>query len=106
MQQAAYYQQQAGIAVGNTGTGFGAMLPPAPRAPVEASSRRGKGFEAKMGDRAVVRHKFSKDERSMEDGATGFVDSTDDLYGVDMLLGAGGMVRSSVLFGASVFKII
>ena len=26
------------------------------------------------------------------------VDSLDDLYGVDMLLGAGGMVRASVLF--------
>jgi hypothetical protein len=61
---------------------------------------KGKGFAAKMGDRAVVKSTFSLEQRQAKVGK-GVVEGGDDEYGADILVGGGGLVRSHTQFGVS-----
>jgi hypothetical protein len=68
-----------------------------PRPPEGKAPTRGKGFEARMGDRAFVKPKFSTEQRSAKVGkgtVDGEVIGAADEYGADILLGGGGMVRN------------
>lgn len=58
---------------------------------------KGRGFTAKMGDRAIVRKKFTTEQRAAREGKGGGLadDDDGDVYGADVLLGAGGLVRSA-----------
>ena len=57
----------------------------------EEVTHKGKGFTAKMGDRAAVKSAFSMEQRQAKVGK-GFVEGGDDEYGADILVGGGGLV--------------
>lgn len=59
----------------------------------EEEAGKGKGFTAKMGDRAVVKSAFSLEQRQAKVGK-GVVEGGEDEYGADILVGGGGLVRS------------
>lgn len=56
--------------------------------------QKGKGFTAKMGDRAVVKSAFTLEQRQAKVGK-GVVEGGEDEYGADILVGGGGLVRIS-----------
>jgi hypothetical protein len=76
---------------------------PRPGPPDNSNVGKGKGFTMKMGDRAFVKQKFTLEERQAKEGK-GTVDGAaqGDEYGVEILLGAGGMVRCCCQHCASV----
>lgn len=57
----------------------------------DEAAGKGKGFAAKMGDRAVVKSAFSTEQRQAKVGK-GIVEGGDDEYGADILVGGGGLV--------------
>lgn len=61
------------------------------RQEAEDSVGKGKGFTAKMGDRAVVKSKFSSEQRQSKVGK-GVVEGGEDEYGAEILVGGGGLV--------------
>jgi hypothetical protein len=75
-----------------------ADLAAAAKAP-EASTGKGKGFAAKMGDRATVKSAFTLEQRQARVGK-GVVEAEADEYGAEILLGGGGLVRRLCLLGA------
>lgn len=60
----------------------------------EEPTGKGKGFTAKMGDRAVVKSAFSLEQRQAKVGK-GVVEGGEDEYGAEILVGGGGLVCST-----------
>lgn len=58
----------------------------------QSAAARGKGFAAKMGDRAQVKSSFTLEQRKARIGK-GFVEGQGDEYGAEILVGGGGLVR-------------
>lgn len=87
-----YAQWGYGGAAGAAGVygGAGAPLQGGQEAP--GSTARGKGFAAKMGDRAQVKSSFTLEQRKARIGK-GFVEGEGDEYGAEILVGGGGLVR-------------
>jgi hypothetical protein len=82
----------------NTGSGAAAQVSQKPEVKEDKSAGgKGRGFSMKMGDRAHVKQAFTLEQRQAKEGKF-VLSSTEagDEYGADILLGAGGMVRSNL----------
>ena len=83
---------------GGAGAAAGAAATGAPQDDGKDAGGKGKGFAAKMGDRAFVKQKFSLEERNAKMGKDAVDRAEDgDEYGAEILLGAGGMVSFAQL---------
>lgn len=88
-----YAQWGYGGAAAGAGAYGAAAAPPLGAKDDQAASGRGKGFAAKMGDRAQVKSSFTLEQRKARIGK-GFVEGEGDEYGAEILVGGGGLVRS------------
>lgn len=89
-----YAQWGYGGAAAGGGAYGGAATPAAGQQDAQAATGRGKGFVAKMGDRAQVKSSFTLEQRKARIGK-GFVEGEGDEYGAEILVGGGGLVRRS-----------